>query len=183
MTLKATARKGYVFAGWELEGASLPKGADPLNPALTLTVGAADVAARAKFIPVSEDWAAVGVAAGSATFAEEYATGGAFAPVTLAFAGGSLAILKVSGLPAGLKFTAKALSVRDPKTKKTTTYPANTVYGKPTKSGIYTVAAKAATAGGKTATARWTFVVRKPGERAVWTVCDAASTRRGGRSR
>ncbi len=174
VTFKATARKGYVFAGWELEGASLPKGADPLNPVLAITVGTADVAARAKFIPIEEDWAAVGVAEGSAPFAEEYATGGAFAPVTLAFAGGSRATLKVSGLPTGLKFTAKALKVCDPKTKKTTSYPANTVYGKPSRSGIYTVAAKVATAGGKTATARWTFVVRKPGERAVWTACDAA---------
>ena len=173
-TLKAIAKKGYVFAGWELEGASLPKGADPLNPVLTITVGAADITARAKFIPVSEDWAAVGVAAGSAPFAEEYATGGAFAPVTLAFAGGSRATVKVSGLPAGLKFTAKALKVRDPKAKRTTAYPANTVYGKPTKSGIYTVTAKVATAGGKTATARWTFTVRRAGERAVRTACDAA---------
>ena len=174
VTLKATARKGYVFAGWELEGASLPKGADPMNPALTITVGAADITATARFIPVSEDWAEVGVADGSAPFAEEYATGGAFAPVTLAFAGGSRATVKVAGLPAGLKFTAKALAVRDPKTKKTTAYLANTIYGKPTKSGIYTVTAKVATAGGKTATARWTFTVRKPGERAVWTACDAA---------
>ena len=173
-TLKAIAKKGYVFAGWELEGASLPKGADPLNPVLTITVGAADITARAKFIPVSEDWAAVGVAAGSATFAEEYTTGGAFTPVTLAFAGGSRATVKVSGFPAGLKFTAKALKVRDPKAKRTTAYPANTVYGTPTKSGIYTVAAKAATAGGKTATARWTFTVRRAGERAVRTACDAA---------
>lgn len=173
-TLKATAKKGYVFAGWELEGAALPKGFDARNPVLTLTVGAADITARAKFIPVSEDWAAVGVAAGSATFAEEYTTGGAFTPVTLAFAGGSRATVKVSGLPAGLKFTAKALKVRDPKAKRTTAYPANTIYGKPTKSGIYTVTAKVATAGGKTATVRWTFSVRKPGERAVWTACDAA---------
>ena len=173
VVLKAAAKEGYVFAGWELEGSTFPEGADPLDPALSLTVGMADIVATARFIPVSEDWAEVGVAAGSATFAEEYAAGGAFAPVTLAARGGSLATLKVSGLPAGLKFTAKALAVRDPKTKKTVSYPANTVYGTPTRSGIYTVAATATTAGGKTATARWTFAVRKPGERIARTAYDA----------
>ena len=174
VVLKATAKKGYVFAGWELEGADLPEGADLMGPSLTLVAGGVDVTARARFIPVSEDWAEVGVAEGSASFAEEYATGGAFAPVTLAARGGSRAALKVAGLPAGLKFTAKALKVRDPKTKKTVSYPANTVYGTPTKSGVYTVAATATTAGGKTATARWTFAVRKPGERIARTACDAA---------
>ena len=173
VVLKAAAKEGYVFAGWELEGSTFPEGADPLDPALSLTVGMADIVATARFIPVSEDWAEVGVAAGSATFAEEYVAGGAFAPVTLAARGGSLATLKVSGLPAGLKFTAKALAVRDPKTKKTVSYPANTVYGTPTRSGIYTVAATATMAGGKTATARWTFAVRKPGERIARTAYDA----------
>ena len=173
VVLKATAKKGYVFAGWELEGADLPEGADLMGPSLTLVAGGVDVTARARFIPVSEDWAEVGVAEGSASFAEEYATGGAFAPVTLAARGGSRAALKVAGLPAGLKFTAKALAVRDPKTKKTVSYPANTVYGTPTRSGIYTVAATATTAGGKTATARWTFAVRKPGERIARTAYNA----------
>ena len=173
VVLKAVAKKGYVFAGGELEGAALSEGVELQNPSLTLVAGGVDVTARARFIPVSEDWAEVGVAEGSATFAEEYAAGGAFAPVTLAARGGSLAALKVSGLPAGLKFTAKALAVRDPKTKKTVSYPANTVYGTPTRSGIYTVAATATTAGGKTATARWTFAVRKPGERIARTAYNA----------
>ena len=180
-TLRATARKGYAFAGWTLRGATLPEGADPQAPVLALAVGASDIAATARFIPVEEDWAEVGVADGSATFQEEYAAGGAFAPVTLAARGGSRATLKVSGLPAGLKFTAKALRVRDPKTKKTTTHPANTVYGKPTRSGVYTVTATATTAGGKTATARWTFAVRKPGERVVRTTCDAVQGTVSGR--
>ena len=164
VVLKATAKKGYVFAGWELEGADLPEGADLMGPSLTLVAGGVDVTARARFIPVSEDWAEVGVAEGSASFAEEYATGGAFAPVTLAARGGSRAALKVAGLPAGMKFTAKPLTVKATKTSPAASYPANTVYGTPTRSGIYTVAATATTAGGKTATARWTFAVRKPGE-------------------
>ena len=174
VVLKATARKGYVFAGWELEGAALSEGVDLQNPSLTLVAGGVDMMARARFIPVSDDWAEVGVAEGSASFAEEYATGGAFAPVTLAARGGSRAALKVSGLPAGLKFTAKALKVKATKTSPAASYPANTVYGTPTRSGVYTVAATATTAGGKTATARWTFAVRKPGERIARTACDAA---------
>ncbi len=164
VTLKAAAKEGYVFAGWELEGSTFPEEADPLDPALSLTVGMADIVATARFIPIEEDWAEVGVAEGSASFAEEYAAGGAFAPVTLAARGGSRAALKVAGLPAGLKFTARPLSVKATKTSPAASYPANTVYGTPTRSGIYTVAATATTAGGKTATARWTFAVRKPGE-------------------
>ena len=173
VTLKAAAKEGYVFAGWELEGSTFPEGADPLDPALSLTVGMADIVATARFIPIEEDWAEVGVAEGSASFAEEYATGGAFAPVTLAARGGSRAALKVAGLPAGLKFTAKPLAVKATKTSPAASYPANTVYGTPTRSGIYTVAATATTAGGKTATARWTFAVRKPGERIARTAYDA----------
>ncbi len=44
--------------------------------------------------------------------------------------------VKVAGLPAGLKFTAK--DIVDSKTKKVTV-PANTIYGVPTKAGTYTV--------------------------------------------
>ena len=174
VVLKATAKKGYVFAGWELEGAELPEGVDLQNPSLTLVAGGVDVAARARFIPVSEDWAEVGVAEGSAPFAEEYAVGGAFAPVTFAARGGSRAALKVSGLPAGLKFTAKPLTVKATKTAPGATYAANTVYGTPTKSGVYTVVATATTAGRAVAVTNWTVVVRKPGERAVVPSFDAA---------
>ena len=174
VVLKAVAKKGYVFAGWELEGSALPEGADLQDPSLTLVAGGVDVTARARFIPVSEDWAEVGVAAGSATFAEEYAAGGAFAPVTLAARGGSLVAVKVTGLPAGLKFTAKPLTVKATKTAPGATYAANTVYGTPTKSGVYTVVATATTAGRAVAVTNWTVVVRKPGERAVVPSFDAA---------
>ena len=39
VVLKAVAKKGYVFAGWELEGAALPEGADLQDPSLTLVAG------------------------------------------------------------------------------------------------------------------------------------------------
>ena len=169
VALKATAKKGYVFAGWTLAGASLPAGADAQAPSLSLVAGTSDIAAHAAFIPVEEDWAEV-----SGTLPAECAKGAAIAPVTLAARGGSLVAVKVTGLPAGLKFTAKPLTVKATKTAPGASYPANTVYGTPTRSGVYTVAATATTAGRATAATNWTVVVRGPGERVVRTACDAA---------
>ena len=40
VALKATAKKGYVFAGWTLAGVSLPAGADAQAPSLSLVAGA-----------------------------------------------------------------------------------------------------------------------------------------------
>ena len=61
---------------------------------------------------------------------------------------------KVTGLPAGLKFTAK--DVIDPKTKKVTV-PANTVYGVPTKAGTFTVTFTASKKGATSQTATITL--------------------------
>ncbi len=169
VALKATAKKGYVFAGWTLAGASLPAGADAQAPSLSLVAGTSDIAAHAAFIPIEEDWAEV-----SGTLPAECAKGAAIRPVTLAARGGSLVAVKVTGLPAGLKFTAKPLTVKATKTAPAASYPANTVYGTPTRSGVYTVAATATTAGRATAATNWTVVVRGPGERVVRTACDAA---------
>ena len=169
VALKATAKKGYVFAGWTLAGASLPAGADAQAPSLSLVAGTSDIAAHAAFIPVEEDWAEI-----SGTLPAECAKGAAIAPATLAARGGSLVAVKVTGLPAGLKFTAKPLTVKATKTAPAASYPANTVYGTPTRSGVYTVAATATTAGRATAATNWTVVVRGPGERVVRTACDAA---------
>ena len=169
VALKATAKKGYVFAGWTLAGASLPAGADAQAPSLSLVAGTSDIAAHAAFIPVEEDWAEV-----SGALPAECAKGAAIRPVTLAARGGSLVAVKVTGLPAGLKFTAKPLTVKATKTAPGATYAANTVYGTPTRSGVYTVAATATTAGRATAATNWTVVVRGPGERVVRTACDAA---------
>ena len=169
VALKATAKKGYVFAGWTLAGASLPAGADAQAPSLSLVAGTSDIAAHAAFIPVEEDWAEV-----SGALPAECAKGAAIRPATLAARGGSLVAVKVTGLPAGLKFTAKPLTVKATKTAPAASYPANTVYGTPTRSGVYTVAATATTAGRATAATSWTVVVRGPGERVVRTACDAA---------
>lgn len=169
VALKATAKKGYVFAGWTLAGASLPAGADAQAPSLSLVAGTSDIAAHAAFIPVEEDWAEV-----SGTLPAECAKGAAIRPATLAARGGSLVAVKVTGLPAGLKFTAKPLTVKATKTAPAASYPAKTVYGTPTRSGVYTVAATATTAGRATAATNWTVVVRGPGERVVRTACDAA---------
>ena len=48
----------------------------------------------------------------------------------------------VSGLPAGMKYTDKALTVKATKTEDAYDVPANAIYGTPTKPGLYTVTVK-----------------------------------------
>ncbi len=83
----------------------------------------------------------------------------------------SLPTVKVAGLPAGLKFTAKPIYKKGSKTEIEVS--ANTIYGTPTKSGVYTVVATVTTAGKKTATCSQTVIVRKEGEKVVVAECDA----------
>ncbi len=169
LNLRAAAKRGHVFAGWSLEGVAFPENRNPLDPTLPLVVGEEAIMVSASFIPVEEDWVAL-----NGDFADEYETGGAFEPITLEVESASLASVKVTGLPAGLKFTAKPLTVRATKTTPEVFYPANTIYGTPTRSGVYTVVATATTAGRTTDTVGWTVVVRKEGERVVEPLYDAA---------
>ena len=170
LNLRAAAKRGHVFAGWRLEGVAFPENRNPLDPTLPLVVGEEAIMVSASFIPVEEDW----VAFTNGDFADEYETGGAFEPITLEVESASLASVKVTGLPAGLKFTAKPLTVRATKATPEVSYPANTIYGTPTRSGVYTVVATATTAGRTTDTVGWTVVVRKEGERVVEPLYDAA---------
>jgi PKD repeat protein len=48
----------------------------------------------------------------------------------------------LSGLPAGMKYTDKALTVKATKTEEAYDVPANAIYGTPTKPGLYTVTVK-----------------------------------------
>ena len=173
LNLKATAKRGHVFAGWRLEGVAFPENRNPLDPTLPLVVGEEAITVFASFIPVEEDW----VAFTNGDFADEYETGGAFEPITLEVESTSLASVKVTGLPAGLKFTAKPLTVRATKTTPEVFYPANTIYGTPTRSGVYTVVATATTAGRTTAVKSWTVVMRKEGENFLKAECDPAMGR------
>lgn len=128
-------------------------------------MGDEDVLVTASFIAAEDDWVELHDCFGEG---EEFVTGGAFTPVTIPVESGSLAKLKVRGLPAGLRFTAKPLVVRG----TGNTLPANTIYGKPARSGVYTVVATATTAGRKTAVKSWTVVVRRGGENFLKVECD-----------
>jgi uncharacterized repeat protein (TIGR02543 family) len=97
---------------------------------------------------------------------EEYRTGNEIEVVIIRLHEGILyKKIAVTGLPSGLKFTAKDILRKGSKTE--VEYPANTIYGTPTKSGIYTIVATATTADKKTVTYLQTIVVRKAGEKIV----------------
>ncbi len=164
---------GPRLRGLDLEGVAFPENRNPLDPTLPLVVGEEAITVFASFIPVEEDW----VAFTDGDFANEYETGGAFEPITLEVESASLASVKVTGLPTGLKFTAKPLTVRATKTTPEVFYPANTIYGTPTRSGVYTVVATATTAGRTTSVKSWTVVVRKEDENFLKAECDPAMGR------
>lgn len=158
LTLKATANKGYVFSHWEgpLDGAT-----DLRSPSIAYVIGEEDAQFTAHFIPVADDAAEI-----SFEMADEYAAGAAIAPVAIDVSRcTSLPKVTVKGLPSGLKFTAKDVFKKGSKIE--IEYPANTIYGKPTKSGVYTVVASVTTVGKKIATASQTIIVRKPDEKVV----------------
>lgn len=157
VTLKAKPNRGFVFSGWKLNGMELPENVDVRNPKLSFTMGTKDVFVEASFIARESDWVELHDCFEEG---EEFVTGGTFTPVTIPVESGSLVKLKARGLPAGLRFTAKPLTVRG----TGNALPANTIYGKPTRSGVYTVVATATTAGQKTAVRSWTVVVRRVGE-------------------
>ena len=159
-TLKATANRGFVFAGWWdvnyddwLYGAQ-----DYRSPSLSYIMTDSDKEIVAKFIPVEEDWVDVGFWPDS-----EYVTSEEISDIDIYVDSGSLATLKVTGLPAGLKFTAKPVYDRS----GDLLHEANTIYGTPTKSGVYTVTVTATTAGKKTDTDTAVIVVRKEGEKMI----------------
>ena len=164
VTLKATANKGYVFAGWE---GPLDESQDPRNPSASYVVEPADVEFVAKFISLADDVAAI-----SFTMPKEYENGVAIDNVAIDVSGcTSLPKVSVKGLPAGLKFTAKPIYKKGSKTE--IEVPANTIYGTSTKSGVYTVVATVTTAGKKTAICSQTIIVRKSGEKVVVAECNA----------
>ncbi len=141
VTLKATADKGSLFAGWYSD----PEGQRPLKSAvdyrttsLSHTITNAFEKVYAKFVTAEEDHLLTltvkgkEITDGSRTFMVD-------GPSVLTFDVGSNSLPKVSvkGLPAGMKFTAKPVMVKGSKTE--VEYPANSIYGTPTKPGIYTV--------------------------------------------
>ena len=178
ISLRATAARGYVFAGWYLdESYSQPidGSVDFRTASYPYVVEGSDATFYAKFIPTTDDWATV-----DATAEAEYATGSEIIPIAVAKDGGSLPAAKVTGLPSGLKFTAKALSVRATKTTPAREYAANTIYGTPTKSGIYNATVTVTTAGKAKAEKTLKFIVRKDGEIILDAVASAPGCKTSG---
>ena len=162
LTLKATSKKGYVFAGWyrDAEGEEpVEGGTDYRSPSYPYVVGEDDAMFYAKFIPVDEDWVSVWCQS-----EDGYARGVEIAPLAVEVNSASLATVKVTGLPTGLKFTAKPLTLKATNNREAEDLPANTIYGTPTKSGIYTATITATTAGKKSETYKVDFVIRSEGE-------------------
>lgn len=158
-TLRAMTAKGYVFAGWYKDAAfEIPfKGeVDYRTPSLPCVMGETDVTLYAKFVTLGEDFAEIE----TSTVEGEYAPNAAIEPIVLDLSGCvSLPTVRVTGLPPGLKFTAKTLDVKATKTSPAAHYDANTVYGTPTKVGVYDTTFTVTTAGKKIATKVVTFVV------------------------
>lgn len=142
--LKATANRGYVFAGWREAGAD-----GTLSRSAAYTIGAMppdDVALVAAFVTADEDRDSVAASLGglplapwvSKTETHALATNvraGVYLEWPLAASALSETTVKVAGLPAGLRFAAKPVTSRSGTGRSAvlvTNVPANTVYGAPT---------------------------------------------------
>ena len=174
VTLRATAAKGFVFAGWYADAdfeTPLAGDVDFRTPSYPYVMPTEDVALFARFVPADEDAAALLLP----PVAPEYAPGDAVELALDVRGCVSLPTVKVTGLPPGLKFTAKALDVRATKTAPAAHYAANTIYGAPTKSGVYAATVTVTTAGKKTATETILFAVvdRAKGEYVLKIASDA----------
>lgn len=142
--LKATANRGYVFAGWREASAD-----GTLSRSAAYTIGAMppdDVALVAAFVTADEDRESVAASLGglplapwvSKTETHALATNvraGVYLEWPLAASALSETTVKVAGLPAGLRFAAKPVTSRSGTGRSAvlvTNVPANTVYGAPT---------------------------------------------------
>ena len=129
VALKATADAGNVFMGW-YDGDELVSKAASYQ----LVMPEADYELVAKFITSGEDAASIAADVGEFAFDAE-TTGvstnvicGVYLTWPVKAEALSATTVKVSGLPSGLKFTAK--DIVDTKTKQVVV-PANTIYGAP----------------------------------------------------
>ena len=162
VTLKATANKGYVFAGWFLDTEyTQPVSGEYRNASFSYVMTKNDVTFYAKFIPTGDDCAQLDY-----QMMDEYSKGVPISTVVVKTDGcTSLPTVKVSGLPSGLKFTAKDVFRKGSKAE--IEFPANSIYGTPTKSGVFTVVVTVTTAGKHTIAKSSTIVVRAGNEKVV----------------
>ena len=148
VTLKATANKGYVFAGWyEDESFETPCDSsitDYRNPSYAYAMGNVDKIFYARFEPVDVDTildlTVDGIAVVQGDDPLKSFVVGSVTNMPLAVESLSLPKIAIAGLPAGLKFTAKPIYKKG--SKKEIETPANSIYGTPTKPGVYTVTVK-----------------------------------------
>ena len=182
VTLKATPAKGYIFAGWHgMDGSPLTGegGVDYRTQSLQYVMEGTDIEFFAEFLPDYRDAARLAVRIDGEEATELVCKPKvAIEKVVLLDASAcvTLPTVKVTGLPPGLKFTAKALDVKATKTAPAAHYDANTIYGTPTKCGVYTTTATVTTAGKKrTETKTITFVVfdSETGEHVLRVASDA----------
>ena len=142
VTLKATANKGYVFAGWDSQSIAIDSNRQ--QSSISFEMPSDDVECVAKFVTADEDKGSIKLSVDG----EEMEAAGAGRPpyrtniwcgVYLEWSVAANALseskVKVAGLPAGLKFTEKPVTSKIGSGKTAvvvTNVPANTIYGAPT---------------------------------------------------
>ena len=154
VTLKATADKGKVFGGWYYDSAcTLLVDHSATLPFEMPEIG--EVKLYAKFLEAADDANPANIKTTlSTTDGEIVLSHNAVDPVAIIHCGVyvawqisaealSAATVKVTGLPAGLKFTAKEIL----DSHKNPIVSANSIYGVPTKAGPYTAKITVTTAG------------------------------------
>ena len=161
-------REGYTFDGWwtSLEGG---------DKVFANTKVMSDVTYYARWVEIKDDDTPE---EGDTPDDEEeelnreYPRGVVIEPILLDKFFEGVVSYKVKSLPAGLKFTAKAITVKATKTTPKYDVPANAIYGTPTKSGVY-IATITAVYPNKTSIIEYLqFIVRNEGEKIVLPIYD-----------
>ena len=129
VTLKATPKKGYVFAGWYVpraedeyddweRGRPLSGDVDWRTPSFPYVTGAEDITIYARFVPAGDDGRISALCCMDSDIRWDD-----WNRLDIWVQSDSLPTVRVTGLPAGLKYDAKTMKI----------------VGKPTKPGDYTV--------------------------------------------
>ena len=139
VTLKATAKSGYVFAGWYADSkctkALVPKGYDNREKTVKYAMPAKATTVYAKFVTKAADKSALKFSSETAklaTSAKSYTAGKTMAALTIKASSASLSTLSMKDLPSGMSF--------DPAT--------GAVTGTPKKPGKYTATVTVKSAAG-----------------------------------
>ena len=129
VSIKATARTGYAFAGWYLDDKEAAETlTDWRNPSTTWLATEGDATLVARFVKESED--ALAFDFSSFLEGDAFPVNGPLTNGVLAIASAAFPQLKLAGLPTGLKLDASTLKIT----------------GAPAKPGIYVVKAEATNA-------------------------------------